>query len=117
MYLASNSILAKIIVNAQVKDPTLISADSFQHPYGSGLNFTGKLISKSTGSVLVGQHVKLTLSRISDGASKDYWVTTDSLGEYQLPINLYHGNYKVTCTYFGNNQYDYSTCSSTITVY
>ena len=117
IYLASNSSLAKIIVYNQVKNPTLISADSFQHPYGSGLNFTGKLISKSTGSLLVGQHVKLTLSRTSDGASKDYWVTTDSFGEYQLPINLYHGSYKVTCTYFGNNQYDFSTCNSTIIVY
>ncbi len=84
--------------------------------YNSSQNYTGKLIGEN-GKPLIGQHISLNLTCLSDGTSKIYWVTTDVNGEYQLPINLYNGEYTAQCSYSGTSQYASSNTSNSITVY
>ena len=115
-YQASNSGIANIIVTRNTLVNTTISVNSFNHPYGSGNNLTGKLINAETGEPLVGQHIALNLTRYSNKASKVYWVTTDILGEYQLAINLTPGGYMVSSSYAGTNEYNSSSVRSTFTV-
>ncbi|WP_413823899.1 carboxypeptidase-like regulatory domain-containing protein, partial [Methanobrevibacter sp. UBA337] len=90
-------------------------ADKFNETYGAGQNFTGKLLDANN-RPLIGQHVALKLTRLSDGASKVYWATTDTDGAYQLQINLYAGEYTAHCSYDGTSRYEASTAYNTITV-
>ena len=64
----------------------------------------------------MGQHIGLYLTRLDTGASKLYWVTTDTLGEFQLAINLWTANYTAQCSYAGTSQYSSSSANATITV-
>ena len=65
---------------------------------------------------MVGQHIGLNLTRLSSGASKVYWVTTDTEGAYQLAINLAPGNYTVVCSYAGSDCYSSVSNSTTMVV-
>ena len=58
----------------------------------------------------------MNLTRLSSGASKVYWVTTDTNGEYQLAINLGLGEYTAQCSYGGTSKYTSSSASATISV-
>ena len=78
--------------NSAEKIVTNLTADKFNHTFGAGLNFTGKLVN-NLGNPIMGQHVALNLTRLSSGQSKVYWVTTDTNGDYYLEINLSPGNY------------------------
>ena len=66
--------------------------------------------------MLIGQHIALNLTRLSNGQSKVYWVTTDTDGAFQLAINLGIGEYSAKCSYTGTSTYQPSTASNTITV-
>lgn len=92
---------------------TTITADNFTEAYGDGKNFTATL-TDANGLAVVGEHVALNLTRGS--ASKVYWATTDTNGQVQLPINLGIGDYTVTYTFAGCNDYNASTGSASITV-
>ena len=111
-YLASGPVNGSILVN---KAGTVLSADKFQEKYGAGENFTGKLLN-SKGEAVSGQHIAIKLTRLSDSASKVYYATTDNLGEYQLAINLFKGEYSAECTYTGTSIYTSSDASTSITV-
>ena len=106
-----------IVVQKEASNKTLtvLTADKFNETYGAGQNFTGKLLDANN-RPLIGQHVALKLTRLSDGASKVYWATTDTDGAYQLQINLYAGEYTAHCSYDGTSRYEASTAYNTITV-
>ena len=108
------SVNSIVVLNANFSS-TVLSANNFTHPFGAGLNFTGKLLD-GLGNPVMGQHIALNLTRLDTGKSKVYWVTTDTFGEYQLAINLWTANYTVQCSYAGSSQYSGSCVNATITV-
>lgn len=116
-YSESNSNLTniKIYMPNNTKIQTVLIANMFNHTYGAGLNFTGKLLNLNNTPV-IGQHIRLNLTRISNSLSKIYWVTTDTNGEYQLAINLGIGEYTVQCSYDGTSKYETSSTNTTIIV-
>ena len=77
---------------------TVLSVNNLTETYGDGLNLTGKLLDIN-GKPVIGQHILLNLTRLSDGVSKIYPCTTDNTGEYQLEINLYPGEYTALASY------------------
>ena len=79
---------------------TVLSVNNLTETYGDGLNLTGKLLD-TNGKPVIGQHILLNLTRLSDGVSKIYPCTTDNTGEYQLEINLYPGEYSVSGSFNG----------------
>ncbi len=83
---------------------TILTVRNYTGVYGAPKNLTGNL-KTINGVKLIGQKTPLNLTRLSDGASKIYWVTIDTDGEFQLEINLYPGKYSVSSTYPGNTQY------------
>ena len=48
-------------------------------------------------------NLTIELTRNSDGASKNYTITSDSYGYYGLPINLSSGDYTYKIIYNGNS--------------
>ena len=95
---------------------TVLTIKNYTGVYGTPKNLTGDL--ETINDVeLIGQKIPLNLTRLSDGASKIYWVTTDTDGEFQLEINLYPGKYTVSSTFPGNKLYKPSNnANATITV-
>ena len=81
---------------------------NFTETYGEGLNLTGKL-TDANGNPIVGQHIALNLTNPTTGASKIYWVTTDTNGEYQLQINLFVGSYTASASFGGFTTADNKT--------
>ena len=71
---------------------TEIDAPDLNGVYGEKNYFIGTLKDEN-GNPIVGHHVALNLTRLSSGANKIYWVTTDYQGNYILEINLAPGNY------------------------
>jgi hypothetical protein len=112
-YTASNATINTVTV---YKTDSIIEANMFNHTVNAGLNFTGKLYANNTLAPIIGQHIALNLTRLSSGASKVYWATTNLQGEFQLPINLAIGKYTITCSYNGNNLYYPSTDKATVFV-
>jgi len=113
-YEPSTSSLNSIIVTSFVNG-TLLTANTFNQKVNAGQNFTGKLVD-SNGNVIAGQHISVNLTRLSNGLSKVYWVTTDTNGEYQLEINLGAGSYTADCSYAGTSTYTSSSAHATLTV-
>ena len=116
-YNESNSSIASIIVtkSEENRTSTVLTANKFNETYGAGDNFTGKL-TDTYGNLLIGQHIAINLTRTSNGASKIYWTTTDTNGEYQLAINLGIGEYTVLSNFSGTTLYQGSSASNTLTV-
>ncbi len=112
---AENVILKTAVLDTTSSIITVLSGENFTENYGQGLNYTAKL-SDSKGNPLVGQHIGLNLTRLSSGASKVYWVTTDTEGNVYLPINLSPGSYLVQGTYYGNETCLSSNCNNSIEV-
>ncbi len=83
---------------------TVLVGYNLTKTYGTLANYTGKLLDEY-GNPIMGQHIALNLTRLSDGASKIYYATTDTQGEYQLAINLSPGEYSVQASYAGNGNY------------
>ena len=104
-----------IVVNNVDKVSTILSVNKFVGTCGEMKNLTGVLQTIS-GDKLPGQHVALNLTNPLNGLSKVYWATTDDKGEYQLPINLYSGDYIVKCSYSGSTDYASSFNSTSIIV-
>ncbi len=115
-YTSSSCFNTIIVYNATTNTTaTILLVQPFTEVYGDGENFTATL-KDVNGNLLVGQHVALNLTRLSSGASKVYWVTTDTYGNAQLQINLGVGSYTVMASYGGNNNYSSSSASTTIVV-
>ena len=97
------------------KTSTVLIVQPFTEVYGAGENFTATL-KDSNGKSIVGKHIALNLTRLSDGASKVYWETTDTNGIADLQINLYAGSYTVTASFPTDDNYTNSSASTTIEV-
>ena len=95
--------------------PTVLSASPFIEVEGAGESFNVTLTNLD-GTPIAGRHIRLNLTRISSGANKVYDSTTDYLGIASLQINLGKGNYTVSGTYKGEDQYAGSYISTTITI-
>ncbi|WP_413862396.1 beta strand repeat-containing protein [Methanobrevibacter sp. UBA417] len=106
-----------VTVNGTAPEPTPVVGNittnltintNFTEAYGEGLNLTGKL-TDANGNPIVGQHIALNLTNPANGASKIYWVTTDTNGEYQLQINLFVGSYTASASFAGFTTADNKT--------
>ena len=97
------------------KSSTVLIVQPFTEVYGAGENFTATL-KNANGTAIIGNHIALNLTRLSDGASKVYWATTDTNGIADLQINLYPGSYTVSASFSGEDNYTNSSAATTITV-
>ena len=97
------------------KSSTVLIVQPFTEVYGAGENFTATL-KDSNGTAIIGNHIALNLTRLSDGASKIYLATTDTNCIADLQINLYPGSYTVTASFTGDENYTNSSAATTITV-
>ena len=116
-YTGSNSdtVSIQVLNVSDNRTSTVLTANKFNQKVGAGQNFTG-ILKDNLGKLLIGQHIALNLTRLSNGQSKVYWVTTDTDGAFQLAINLGIGEYSAKCSYTGTSTYQPSTASNTITV-
>ena len=87
--------LQQVLVVESITGSPIIETEDLIEVYGEHKNFTGKLLD-AYGNPLKGQHVALNLTRLSSGASKVYYATTDYTGTYTLEINLAPGYYTVS---------------------
>ena len=85
-----------------IKNNATISSEGLITTYGNGENFTVTL-TYLNGTPVVGQHISMNLTRLSTGANKVYWATTDVEGIARLQINLCPGNYSSTYSFYGLN--------------
>lgn len=92
-YKSSSNSVSLVIVN--VSTNTIINEEKeLEQTYGNENNYNGVLTDKA-GNNLIGYHIALNITRLSSGASKIYYLTTDYLGRYNLPINLAPGEYTI----------------------
>ncbi len=82
----------------EIPKNTLLYGYDFVEYFGEGQNYTIKL-TDILGNPIVGQHLALNLTRLSNMASKVYWTTTDIEGYGYLQINLAPGLYSVQAFY------------------
>lgn len=90
-------------INNTVKilfNTSYLNANDFYETFEDGLNFTGYL-KDCESNPIAGMHIALNLTRLSSGANKVYWATTDTNGEYRLQINLAPGKYTINSSFFG----------------
>ena len=104
-----------ITVTELGKTGTVLTANPFVEVVNAGKSFNITLTT-SDGTPIAGRHISLNLTRVSSGASKVYDSTTDYLGVASLAINLAKGDYTVTGTYAGEDQYAGSYAATTITI-
>ncbi len=104
LYDASNTTSTVEVTAPEEKIGTTFTIADFTGVELSGTNLTG-VLKDAAGNVLAGQHVVLTLTRTSSGASRSYTTTTDYNGEFQFPIFLGAGNYHASATFAGNDVY------------
>ena len=98
------------------KNKTFILSSDFYEPVDVGESFKGYL--KDVNNVSIqGQHIKVTLVRLSNNLNKTYDCVSDYNGLFSLPINLAKGNYMVYCSYEGINGYEDSNSINTLTIY
>ena len=112
---ASNFSYVYVVPYIDNRTPTSFDAEDMIKYYNESANFTG-ILNDDEGGVLIGQHISLTLTRLSSGASKTYDTVTDYTGMFSLTINLAPGLYTVLCSFDGNNEYQSSSKSCTLTV-
>lgn len=113
-YTCRNNI--NVYANETNTNSTTLTTKRLIETYGDKQNLTGTLLNTETGKAVIGQHICIQLTRVSDGASKIYWSTTDINGEYQLEINFAPGEYRAYCTFDGTSQYTPSGSGTLITV-
>lgn len=97
------------------KITTTIESENLNFVYGDKKDLTG-ILKAEDGSPIIGQHVKINLTRTSSGANKVYDVVTDYKGEYKLEINLAPGQYTANAKYEGINNYSNAESDNTITI-
>ena len=92
-YKSSSNSVSLVIAN--VSTNTIINEEEeLEQTYGNENNYSSVLTDKA-GNNLIGYHIALNITRLSSGASKIYYLTTDYLGRYNLPINLAPGEYTI----------------------
>ena len=108
-----NTITVRSVEDSRI--PTVIFAEPATILYGAG-EYYNVFLSNDSISPIIGQHVSLTLSRPSNGASKTYDSVTDFTGLASLQINLAPGTYNIRADFGGQGNYGPSTATSIITV-
>ena len=93
-YLENSTGNVYIVIGDVPSNVILDDKDEVTGIYGDNNTFDGTLTDKE-GNPLAGYHVALNITRLSNGASKVYYVTTDYNGDYVLPINLAPGEYEI----------------------
>ena len=115
----SDAPLTNLTVKKDNKTTTILTANKYQEKYPGdkilNKNFTGQLTLEDK-TPLKDQKITVTLTRTSSGASKSYTVTTDTNGNYYLPIGLAVGEYTVACAYEGTEIYSSSQAQTTLTI-
>ncbi len=96
-YLPNSTGVKYIALTDKPSNVILNDSDEVTGVYGENNTFGGVLTDKE-GNALAGYHLALNITRLSSGASKIYYVTTDYNGNYVLPINLAPGYYTVRTT-------------------
>ncbi|WP_409197797.1 hypothetical protein ACA135_05685 [Methanobrevibacter acididurans] len=109
-----NNIIVAINSTLNQKSTVLV-VKPFIKVYGAGEDFKTILID-ADGNPVIGRHLSLTLTRLSDGASKVYWETTDNKGRVNLQINLFPGLYSINVSFNNDNKYIGSSQSTTILI-
>ncbi len=94
---------------------TVMTINNFTEKANSGKSFTGT-IKDANNNPVMGQHVKVTLTRLSNNLSKTYDVVSDYTGTFTLPINLAPGQYSADCVFDTANGYASSNTTASITV-
>ena len=98
-----------------VPNTTLLNANDFVEYYGEGeyykINLTDIL-----GRPIIGQHLALNLTRLTNNLSKVYYSTNDWTGEARLQINLAPGWYTVQAHFYSANGYEESALNNSIHV-
>ena len=94
---------------------TMLTGNNITVNYGAGENYTVRL-TNINGNPIAGQHLSLNLTRLSDGASKVYWGTTDIKGKVNLQINLFPGLYSINVNFINDNEYIGSSAITTILI-
>lgn len=99
---------------------TFIISPDYTFYYNSNLspffdiNMYYGTITDCNGNVVANHNITLTLTRLTNGASKDYNVTSNYYGQFELPISLAQGSYSVYVTFAGDKDYDASEALSFI---
>ena len=93
-YLPNSTGVKYIALTDKPSNVILNDSDEVTGVYGENNTFGGVLTDKE-GNALAGYHLALNITRLSSGASKIYYVTTDYNGNYVLPINLAPGYYTI----------------------
>lgn len=117
MSLLYNNGTESSIINHTIRldNLTILNCDNLTKTLDIDANCTGRLLDAFSNPV-IGEHIALNLTRLSDGVSKIYWATTDCFGEFELEINLAVGEYKVISSYNGSSEYECSNATNTITI-
>ncbi len=101
---SANPVPIRVVKELDNRTATTLDVEPLTKSASEEANFTGTLTSFE-GFVIAGQHVKVTLTRKSSGASKTYDVVTDYTGTFTLPINLAPGDYTADVAYEGTSEY------------
>ena len=98
-----------------VPNTTILIADDFVEYYGEGRDFNIKL-TDILGNPIIGQHIALNLTRLTNNLSKVYYSTNDWTGVAKLQINLAPGWYSVQAHFYSDYNYEGSALNTSIHV-
>ena len=91
-YLESATETLLVTITGKEQNAIINDENQITETYGEKINYNGTL-TDNEGNKLVGYHIAVNITRLSSGASKTYYLTTDYNGEFTLPINLAPGEY------------------------
>ena len=103
-YNPSESQVAKIIVNAPERIPTIINLNNYTGVYHHSEYLTGNL-TDIYGNPLGNQIVGLNMTRLRTGENKVYWVITQADGSFKRIIDLRNDDYTCVGLYAGDDVY------------
>ena len=98
-----------------VPNTTILIANDFVEYYGEGKYYAINL-TDILGNPIIGQHIALNLTRLTNNLSKVYYSTNDYTGEARLQINLAPGLYTVQAHFYSANNYEESAINNSIRV-
>ena len=107
-----------IFINIEVTaipNTTILYAEDFVEYYGEGKSFIVNL-TDILGKPVIGQHIALNLTRLTNNLSKVYYSTNDWTGIATLQINLAPGWYSVQARFDSNLGYEGSAINNSIRV-
>lgn len=95
---------------------TVLTGENLVIVYKTPTNYTVKL-TDINGAINIGQYISIKLTRVTTGAVKTYWRTTDLEGIASLEIALAPGTYTLECNYAGiPGKFLPSSCLNTLII-